>query len=240
MNTYEGPKADKIQNMFSVVAKNYDRTNTVLSGGIHHLWRKAAVKFTGAKAGDSVLDCATGTGDLAIEFAKTVGKSAKVVGTDFCQPMLDLAPAKAEAAGFEIPFQWADVMDLPMEDNEFDISSISFGIRNVQDPVKGLSELARVTKPGGTVLVIEFGQMQNPVMGPLYGFYSNKILPKLGGMVSGQSDAYQYLQDSSAKFPCRDEFLGMMNSTGLFDQTTLEFKPLTFGVAYMYKGTVQK
>ena len=174
----------KIKAMFSKVASGYDRANDILSAGIHHLWRKKLVKLSGAKSGDSVLDCATGTGDLAIEFKKAVGISGTVIGTDFCKEMLDFAPEKSKRRNLEIRFAVADVTALGFEDNSFDITSISFGIRNVGDPAKGISELARVTKPGGKVCVLEFGQIENPMLNRAYQFYSTKILPKIGGTIT--------------------------------------------------------
>lgn len=231
------PKAEQVRAMFNDIAENYDLANTVMSAGIHHLWRKALVKWSGAKDGHEVLDCATGTGDLAIEFKKAVGPAGRVVGTDFSPGMLGPAPAKAEKAGLEIQFEQADVTDLKFEDATFDISSISFGIRNVENPVKGVSELARVVRPGGTVMVLEFGQPSVPGFRQAYEFYSRHILPKVGGLVTGRRQAYEYLQDSSAQFPCRDGFVALMHETGRF--TKVEFRPVSFGIAYLYKGTVK-
>lgn len=237
MQQKHSPNPEVIRSMFSKVAANYDKGNNVLSMGIHHLWRKKLVKMSGAHAGQSILDCATGTGDLAIEFKKTVGPTGAVIGTDFCAEMLIPAPAKAAERGLDIRFEQADVTQLQYPDNSFDITSISFGIRNVGDPVKGLQEMARVTKPGGHVMILEFGQVQLPVFGPLYNFYSEKILPKLGGLVTGQGEAYEYLQKSSAAFPCRNEFLELMKQTNSFSE--MRFLALTGGIAYIYHGTVK-
>ncbi len=231
------PNPEIIRNMFSKVAANYDKGNNVLSMGVHHLWRKKLVKMSDAYAGQAVLDCATGTGDLAIEFKKAVGPTGQVIGTDFCAEMLTPAPAKALARGLDIRFEQADVTQLQYPDNTFDICSISFGIRNVGDSVKGLKEMARVTKPGGQVMVLEFGQVKMPVLGPLYNFYSEKILPKLGGLVTGQGEAYEYLQKSSAAFPCREEFIALMDETGDFSK--MGFTALTGGIAYIYQGTTK-
>ncbi|AHI07083.1 ubiquinone/menaquinone biosynthesis methyltransferase [Bdellovibrio bacteriovorus W] len=237
MESKHSPNPEIIRSMFSKVAENYDRGNNVLSMGIHHLWRKKLVKYSGAKAGQKVLDCATGTGDLAIEFKKTVGSDGSVIGTDFCKEMLIPAPQKAKDKGLEIQFEQADVTQLQYTDKQFDISSISFGIRNVGNPVKGLQEMARVTKSGGQVMVLEFGQVRIPVFGPLYNFYSTKILPKIGGIVTGQKEAYEYLQKSSAAFPCREDFLKLMEETGAFSH--YEYISLSGGIAYIYKGTVK-
>ncbi len=234
MNSQHAPQPEKIRSMFAQVAGNYDKANSVLSMGIHHLWRKKLVKISGAQLGHHVLDCATGTGDLALEFKKTVGSSGKVIGTDFCAEMLEPAPEKSRKQNLPVEFAQADVMDLNYPDNTFDISSISFGIRNVGDPVKGLNEMARVTKSGGAVMVLEFGQATMPVFAPLFNFYSEKVLPIVGGWVTGQKDAYQYLQKSSAAFPCREEFVQLMKKTGQFSD--VQFYSLTGGVAYIYKG----
>lgn len=233
----QGPEAEKIRSMFNEIAHGYDRANTILSGGIHHLWRKALVKWSGARDGQGVLDCATGTGDLAIEFKRAVGANGRVVGTDFSPGMLAPAPAKAERLGLEITFEQADVTQLSYADASFDVSSISFGIRNVQDPLKGLSELARVVRPGGVVMVLEFGQPSTPGFREVYDFYSRRVLPRLGGLVTGKPQAYEYLQNSSAKFPCGEDFVALMKETGRFE--SVEFRPLTFGIAYMYKGVVK-
>lgn len=231
------PNPDIIRSMFSKVASNYDRANSVLSVGIHHLWRKKLVKLSGAQLGQKVLDCATGTGDLAIEFKKTVGPQGLVIGTDFCQEMMIPAPAKAKSLGLDIKFEQADVNQLPYEQNSFDICSISFGIRNVFDPVKALQEMARVTKPGGKVIVLEFGQMKTPIIGPIYNFYSENVLPTLGGWVTGQKQAYDYLQKSSAAFPCREEFTKLIEKSGSY--SSWSFKPVSLGIAYIYIGTVK-
>lgn len=231
-----GPDANKIRTMFSGIAGRYDLANTILSGGIHHLWRQSLVDWSGARAGQQILDCATGTGDLAIAFKSAVGHEGQVTGTDFCAEMLGPAPAKAAARGYDIQFSQADVTQLAFADASFDIASISFGIRNVDQPLKGLSELARVVRPGGCVMVLEFGQPETPVIADAYRLYSEKILPRLGGWITGAPEAYHYLQSSSSQFPCGQEFLDLMNSTGRFAQ--VEARRLSFGVAWMYKGTV--
>lgn len=231
------PDPEKIRSMFSKVAAKYDKANSVLSVGIHHLWRKKVIKLSNAQPGMKVLDCATGTGDLAIAFKKAVGAQGSVIGTDFCVEMMETAPAKAQADNLEIKFEFADVTKLQYADNSFDITSISFGIRNVYDPVVALQEMARVTKPGGKVMVLEFGKMDMPIVSPVYNYYAENILPKLGGIVSGQKEAYEYLQKSSAAFPSKENFLALMKKTGQFSDMT--FTPVSFGIAYIYIGTVK-
>jgi demethylmenaquinone methyltransferase/2-methoxy-6-polyprenyl-1,4-benzoquinol methylase len=231
------PESEKVRSMFSQIASRYDLANNILSGGIHHLWRQELVDWSGAKSEDKILDCATGTGDLAIEFKSIVGPKGQVTGTDFCAEMLKPAPQKAISRGLEVSFSQADVMNLPYVDASFDIASISFGIRNVSDPLKGISELARVVKPGGRVMVLEFGQPQQAVIAKAYNLYSEKVLPALGGLITGQKSAYEYLQNSSAQFPCREEFVALMRSTGRF--LSIEYRPVTFGIAYIYNGLVK-
>jgi demethylmenaquinone methyltransferase/2-methoxy-6-polyprenyl-1,4-benzoquinol methylase len=229
-----GKDAEKVKQIFEKVAIRYDRANSILSLGIHHLWRKKLVSWSSAKTGFKVLDCATGTGDLALEFKKTVGSSGTVIGTDFCAEMISLAPGKAEALNLDVNFKVADVLALPFEDNTFDVASISFGIRNVADPKKAISELFRILKPGGKLMILEFGQPENPLFGRVYEWYSKNILPKVGGAITGYPEAYAYLEDSSAHFPCRSEFLKIMRTAAPF--FSLEYKSLSLGIAYMYKG----
>lgn len=231
-----GPNPEKIRSMFGEIAEGYDRANTVLSAGIHHLWRRSLVRWSGASEGSRVLDCATGTGDLAIEFKKAVGRSGEVIGSDFCAEMLAPAPAKAKRAGLAIRFEQADATSLPYGDDEFDVTSISFGIRNVHDPLMALREFGRVTRPGGRVMVLEFGQPTAPGLSHAYRFYSSTVLPRIGGWITGKPDAYEYLQTSSSLFPCGEDFADLMRSTGAF--SAVEWKTLSLGIAYLYRGVV--
>jgi len=228
--TYTGPDPAKIRTMFASISRRYDRANTVLSGGVHHLWRRKAVRRAGVNTGDRVLDCATGTGDLAIAFRKAVGDSGRVVGTDFVPEMLELARAKAKNIEWEV----ADVTHLPFDDATFDVASISFGIRNVNDPRKGIAEMARAVRSGGRVIVLEFGQPSSRAFGALYDWYSRKVLPRLGGAVTGDRAAYNYLQTSSERFPCGDAFATLMRESA--DFASVDYVPLTFGIAYLYRG----
>jgi demethylmenaquinone methyltransferase / 2-methoxy-6-polyprenyl-1,4-benzoquinol methylase len=228
--SYTGPDPNRIRSMFASISTRYDRANTVLSGGIHHLWRRKAVRWSQAKAGDHVLDCATGTGDLAIAFRSAVGASGRVVGTDFVPEMLMVARAKAP----DITFEVADVTRLPYDDASFDIASISFGIRNVNDPRKGITEMTRTLRSGGRLIVLEFGQPRSRFFGALYDIYRRRVMPKLGGIVTGEQGAYEYLESSAGRFPCGEDFVAMIKSAGEF--SSIDFKTLSFGIAYLYRG----
>ena len=227
--------SEKVREMFSSIADRYDITNSVLSLGIHHLWRSKAVKLSGATKGHHVLDCATGTGDLAITFKKKVGDEGYVLGTDFCEAMIAPAPAKADKKGLVIDFEVADAMNLPYPDNKFDVASISFGIRNVDDPLVCLKEMSRVVKSGGRVVVLEFGQPKGIMSWP-FTFYSKFIIPTIGGLLTGNKDAYQYLPETSANFPAGAKFTDLMKEAGSFKSQ--EFHKLNGGIAYIYVGVV--
>ncbi|HSQ60730.1 MAG TPA: ubiquinone/menaquinone biosynthesis methyltransferase [Acidobacteriota bacterium] len=225
-----------VRTMFASIARSYDRANQVLSFGLHHRWRRRAVRESGAVAGDRVLDCATGTGDLALEFRRAVGDAGDVIGTDFCEEMLSFGPEKSARAGLPVRFQVADVLALPFGDGAFDVSSVAFGIRNVDDPERGVREMARVVRPGGRVVVLEFGQPGGALFGPVYRWYSRHVLPRVGGWLSGDRGAYEYLDRTSSRFSAGPAFAGLMEGTGAF--ASVRALPLTGGVAYVYVGVV--
>ena len=228
--------SSQVRAMFASIARRYDHGNQVLSMGLHHGWRKAAVRMSGAKLGDQVLDCATGTGDLAFEFQRNVGREGRVIGIDFCAEMIEVARAKAEDLGLPTLFEEADALGLPYADGTFDIASIAFGIRNVDDPARGVAEMARVVRPGGSVAVLEFGQPGGALFGPLYRFYSARVIPRIGGWITGKRSAYEYFHRTSSEFPCGASFIALMESTGRF--SSVRARRLTGGIAHVYVGTV--
>ena len=229
--------SDSVRNMFSKIAPRYDLANDVLSLGTHRRWRKKAVKLARAAPGNTVLDCATGTGDLALAFKRAVGPEGDVIGTDFCADMLKLAPAKAAKANLNVRFEVADAMALPFPDASFDIASISFGIRNVDSPQRCLLEMARVLKHGGRALILEFGQPQG-LFGGCFRLYSKHVIPFVGKCLTGNRSAYEYLPKTSAAFPSGEAFVQLMRETSAF--SSVRAFPLSFGIAYAYVGEVSK
>ncbi len=224
--------------MFASIAKRYDHGNQVLSWGLHHRWRRGAVRLSGARKGSRVLDCATGTGDLALEFHRAVGADGGVIGIDFCAEMLEVARAKAARAGLATRFEEADALRLPYADATFDVSAIAFGIRNVDDPALGLAEMARVVRPGGSVVVLEFGQPGGALFGPVYRFYSAHLIPRIGGWVTGERHAYEYFHRTSSQFPCGPGFADLMEHTGRFSE--IRVRRFTAGITYLYVGIVRE
>lgn len=224
----------RIRDMFAGIAQKYDKANTVLSFGAHHRWRRALVEWSNVPSGARVLDCATGTGDLAFLFSDRVGPKGEVVGSDFCAEMLEVAKAKGSERHSDVRFELADVMKLPYPDGYFDVCSIAFGIRNVSDPARGIAELARVTRPGGQVLILEFGEKQIPIWKQCFGAFQQHVLPRLGGLVTGQRQAYEYLQKSSRTFPCGEAFRELMRDSAPFRK--VEQRSLFGGIVYLYRG----
>lgn len=221
--------------MFSDISERYDLGNDVLSFGAHRLWKNTMVRSARAPQGGRVLDLATGTGDIALRFAEVVGEKGEVVGVDFCPDMIELARARKNNGRSNLRFEVGDAMNLRFAEDSFDVCSISFGIRNVDDPVRALSEMRRVVKPGGRIVVLEFGQPLG-LFGLLYRFYSNTLLPVIGGIVCRNREAYDYLNRTASTFPCRDDFTAMMRRAGIGRAI---WRSLFGGIAFLYIGEVE-
>ncbi len=228
------PNPDFIRSLFSSISSDYDKANDVITFGLARRWRKKLVRWSQAKKGAKVLDCATGTGDLALDFKAHVGPEGQVIGTDFCEDMLKWAPLKAKEKGLDVQFEWADVLNLKYPSEHFDITSIAYGIRNVGDPLRALKEMARVTRSGGYVMVLETGDSQWPLFKNLYRFYFQHVVPRLGGLVTGHRSAYEYLNRSSNQFPAAEAFVHLMEKTEAFDQ--VEFIRLMGGASFIYRA----
>ena len=219
--------------MFDGIAERYDLVNRVISLGIDQSWRKKTVKALALEGGARVLDLATGTGDLAIMVARQ-HPSVTVVGVDPSEKMLEVGQKKLTLAALSerITLQVGDAQALPFPDNHFDGLCIAFGIRNVPDRLQGLREMARVTKPGGRVAILELSEPRGGVMGPLARFHVHSVVPTVGALLSGKRE-YHYLQKSIAAFPPAAEFEAMMVEAGL---GIVASTALTFGVCHLYVG----
>jgi demethylmenaquinone methyltransferase/2-methoxy-6-polyprenyl-1,4-benzoquinol methylase len=222
--------------MFARIAGRYDLLNRVLSCGVDQRWRKAAVRNVGAALGGlegrTVADVCTGTGDLAVAFARA---GAQVVGVDFTYEMVARAPRKLRDSDPAVTFVHGDALRLGLPDDSVDAATVAFGIRNVADRREGLREMARVVKPGGRVLVLEFSQPGNWLLGGLYKLYFTRILPVIGRLVSKDDDAYDYLPRTVLAWPKPEAFRREFEEEGLVD---CGFRPLTFGIACFHWGTV--
>lgn len=219
----------EVREMFGSIAHKYDAANSALSFGIHHLWRRALLRLYSIPRTARVLDLCTGTGDLLKPLRD---RADHVVGCDFCQPMLDKAAVKLEKWGIrDVPLVQADAHNLPFKDGEFDVVTVAFGVRNFENIGRALSEIRRVLAPGGRLLVLEFGQPKVFPFSTAYAFYSRHILPLFGGMVTGNTAAYAYLERTSSAFPCGGAFEEILRQNG-FHRT--KGYPLLFGLVYRY------
>jgi len=218
--------SEKIQNMFAEIADKYDLLNDVLSMGMHRLWKRKLIKLAKPHRDSKILDIATGTGDIAFLFSK---KSNFVSAIDLTPQMIEIAKKRFPANN---PiFSTGDALNLQYPNDYFDIISISFGIRNVDDVKKALSEMYRVLRPSGRVLILEFGQPVPP-FSYIYKIYSKYIIPIIGKIISGSNFAYTYLPESSAKFPAGRNFQNLAESLHLYNNVTTY--RLFWGVAYIY------
>ena len=223
--------AGRVREMFGTIAGRYDLLNHLLSGNTDKRWRRIVANRVRDRlsSNDSrVLDVACGTGDLSITLFEITG--AGVVGTDFCRPMLDIAAGKTSG---RIRYIEGDALDLPFRDGTFDVVTIAFGLRNLSSVESGLAELSRVLKPGGWVAVLEFSRPANAILRPLFNLYFRKLMPWIGGVVSGSKHAYVYLPASVQKFPDQSQLSLLMERAG-FDQ--VEFENLTGGIAALHMG----
>jgi demethylmenaquinone methyltransferase / 2-methoxy-6-polyprenyl-1,4-benzoquinol methylase len=201
--------------MFDHIAGRYDLLNSVMTAGLHHAWRVRAADRAEVGPGDSVLDVCCGTGDLAFELARRVSPGGHVVGCDFSEPMLDLAREKAAKAGAEpVRFEWADALQLPYDAGRFDAVTVGFGVRNFADRDRGLREMARVLRPGGRLVVLEFTAPTRPPFSTFYSLWFDRIVPVLGRLTPNP-DAYSYLAESVHSFPDPPSLAAKMDAAGL-------------------------
>jgi len=230
-NDYRGPDSRRVQQMFAGIAHRYDFLNHFLSISIDRHWRNVAVakvRELVPLTSPSCLDVCSGTGDLAIALRHTL--TPAVVATDFCHPMLICAAGKESS----IPNVEADALTLPFRDASFDALTIAFGLRNLEDPIRGLSEFRRLLRPGGAVVILEFSKPVIPIFREAFGFYFRHVLPRLGGVISGNAHAYQYLHDSVVRFPNQKELVELMKAAGF---QNVKYRNLSGGVAALHWGS---
>lgn len=226
-------KKEQVTEMFNSISKNYDLLNHLLSLGIDILWRKKAVKLLKPENPKTILDIATGTGDFALEALSL--KPEKIIGIDISEGMLEVGRKKMKEKGVEntIKLELGDSENLQFADNSFDAVIAAFGVRNFENLEKGLSEMLRVLRPGGSLVIIEISKPQMFPFKQVYSIYFQTILPKIGKLISKDNSAYTYLPASVQEFPYGDRFLSILNNLG-FKQT--QCKPLSFGISSIYTG----
>ncbi len=226
-------KREQVEDMFDNIAPSYDLLNHSLTVGIDRIWRRKAIKIANANSPSSILDVAAGTGDFSILEAQRT--AATITAIDISQNMLDIAVQKAEKAGLSsrVKFMKADSLCMPFEDDMFDAVTVGFGVRNFVDIPKGLTEIRRVLKPGGRLVVLELSEPPNPVVKAGYSFYFHKVLPFFGRIVSKDKEAYTYLPNSVDNFPYGERFVSIMNDCG-YRNTSLKW--LSLGIAAIYVG----
>ena len=224
----EGHGPDYVKGAFARIADKYALTNHVLSAGTDILWRRKVSRMVGRLNPESVLDVATGTGDLALQIQRHC-PDVEVLGTDFCEEMLRHASARGLREVLK-----ADALELPFEDESFDVATVGFGLRNMASWEGGLSEMSRVVRPGGVVLVLDFSIPQGILRRP-YTFYLTRLLPMIAGAITGEREAYEYLAESIDCFPSGEAMLGLFSGAGLLKP---EWTPLSAGIASIYTGQV--
>jgi demethylmenaquinone methyltransferase / 2-methoxy-6-polyprenyl-1,4-benzoquinol methylase len=228
----EAEKARQVRGVFDSVASKYDVMNDLMSAGLHRGWKAYTVLVSGAREGSRVLDVAGGTGDLALAFAKKVGKTGEVVHTDINEAMLRVGRDRLQDAGFAVPTMVCDAEKLPFATGYFDVVTVAFGLRNMTHKEQGLAEMGRVLKPGGKLLVLEFSKVAQPLQ-KAYDWYSFSILPKLGSMVAGDAQSYQYLAESIRMHPDQETLKTMMLGQGFGH---VDVHNMTAGIVALHVG----
>jgi demethylmenaquinone methyltransferase/2-methoxy-6-polyprenyl-1,4-benzoquinol methylase len=234
------PKADKqrlVGEVFTSVARHYDRMNDLMSGGIHRLWKRYFVATSGVRRGDRVLDLAGGTGDIARLLRPRLGEQGQVVVGDINAAMLQVGRDRLIDQGLVrgVEFMQMNAEQLPFADAEFDLVTIAFGLRNVTDKPRALAEMHRVLRPGGRCLVLEFSEVRLPWLRPLYDFHSFQVLPRLGQLIAKDADSYRYLAESIRRHPAQDVLQAMMGEAGF---VRCDHRNLSGGIVAIHSGYV--
>jgi demethylmenaquinone methyltransferase/2-methoxy-6-polyprenyl-1,4-benzoquinol methylase len=228
----EREKASKVRGVFDSVAQRYDLMNDLMSMGLHRAWKAYTVAVANVKPGDRVLDIAGGTGDLARAFARRVGANGLVVHTDINEAMLQRGRDRLLDEGLALPTAICDAEQLPWRSDSFDLVSVAFGLRNMTHKERALAEMARVLRPGGRLLVLEFSKVAAPLE-KAYDWYSFNVLPKLGQWVAGDAESYRYLAESIRMHPDQQTLKAMMKAAGFGH---VDVHNLTGGVVALHVG----
>ena len=228
----EAEKARRVAQVFDSVAQRYDLMNDLMSGGMHRLWKSFTIARSGVREGSHVLDVAGGTGDLSLAFARKVGKRGQVWLTDINNAMLANGRDRLCNKGYLIPVAQCDAEKLPFPDDYFDCVTVAFGLRNMTHMDKALNEMRRVLRPGGQLLVLELSQIWKP-LAPAYDFYSFKLIPRIGELITKDEASYRYLAESIRVHPDQETLKGMMEQAGL---EQVEYFNLTLGVVALHRG----
>jgi len=228
-------KARRVAGVFDSVAAKYDLMNDLMSLGIHRLWKRFTIERSGVRRGDTVLDLAGGTGDLAAKFSRMVGPAGKVVLADINGSMLEVGRSKLADQGVigNLEYVQANAEKLPFPDNSFDCITIAFGLRNVTDKAAALASMFRVLRPGKPALILEFSKPVAPGLGPIYDQYSFRLLPLVGRLVANDADSYRYLAESIRMHPDQETLKGMMEEAG-FERC--EYFNLSGGIVALHRG----
>lgn len=228
-------KASLVSKVFQSVAPKYDLMNDLMSFGLHRLWKRLMINEANVRKGQVVLDVASGTGDLGLDFAKRVGSEGKVVMTDINDAMLKIAQDRLIDAGMlrNIECIKANAEDLPFANNYFDCVAIAFGLRNVTHKEAALASMFRVLKPGGKLLVLEFSQAQTPLLNKIYDFYSFNIIPRMGELVTHDRESYEYLVESIRMHPNQESLKRMMMGAGFED---VAYTNICGGIVALHTG----
>ncbi|NND67462.1 MAG: bifunctional demethylmenaquinone methyltransferase/2-methoxy-6-polyprenyl-1,4-benzoquinol methylase UbiE [Halioglobus sp.] len=228
-------KASRVADVFHSVASRYDLMNDLMSGGVHRIWKRFTIEMSGARKGHHVLDIAGGTGDLAAQFSRIVGDAGRVVLADINDSMLQVGRDKLLDTGYmgNLEFVQADAQYLPFPDDSFDCITIAFGLRNVTDKDLALRSMLRVLQPGGRLLVLEFSKPRNEMLSRAYDAYSFNIIPRIGKLVTNDSDSYQYLAESIRVHPDQDTLKDMMENAGFVN---CDYHDMTGGVVALHRG----
>lgn len=232
----EQTKKEQVEEMFDNIAPTYDRLNHIMSLNIDRVWRRRVMRIVRRAKAQKIMDVATGTADLAIAMAKRIDNT-QILGIDLSEEMLAVARRKVEKLGLNdrITLEKGDAENLSMVSNEsIDAATVAFGVRNFENIERGISEIYRTIKPGGKLIVLEFSMPKNSIVRWIYRQYAHRLLPRIGGMISKDKEAYTYLPDSVEEFPAPERFAQMLKAAGF---KSVKLRSQSFGIAYIYDAT---